>query len=460
MSHARLPPSNERWPNCAGSVREEWNYPDIPGEAAIDGTGSHVLLEMCLENNVNAIQYDQQIIGANHPDNMNGWLVGLDRIERVQMCLDYITRRVNELKDQYPDAQVTVESETKADPGGLFGRTDWWGTVDVTIICRHKHTGDVLFIETVDYKDGRGWVHVPGNTQLISYLLGKMRPYIGSGPDLVRPFRTDRVKDCRMTIVQPKTNPVIRYQCSTEPDKYGNRLTVDQIIEAGSQMNKAAYATDDPDAPLSPGKWCQWCKANPKRGGHCMAATDKSLQVVKNMSTEISTSMSDVTNLLIFEYIEKIIADPKLLTSEQLSELASAKDPLMTAFASCEDEIKSRIEAGETVPGYAMVPGRGSNKWNDDEDTIVKKLKAKRLKLTDIYPKKLASPAQILKNPELTDIQKKKIETELVAHVAGKLTLTKVAHDQDNNQQTAEMMFGDVAQPAIEQTTQSEISFF
>ena len=78
--HARLGPSNHRWPHCPGSIREEANYPDVSGEAAIDGTGSHLLLEMCLDNNVLAIQYDQQIIGANSPEHTGGWLVGIGTV--------------------------------------------------------------------------------------------------------------------------------------------------------------------------------------------------------------------------------------------------------------------------------------------------------------------------------------------------------------------------------------------
>jgi len=100
-AHARLGPSNARWPGCPGSVREEARYPDMPGEAAIDGTGSHELLEMCLKNGVSADAYDGQIIGTNHPDNPGGWMVDIDRIKRVNMCLDYIDRRVNELKAQF-----------------------------------------------------------------------------------------------------------------------------------------------------------------------------------------------------------------------------------------------------------------------------------------------------------------------------------------------------------------------
>ena len=447
--HARLGPSNHRWPHCPGSVREEANYPDIPGEAAIDGTGSHLLLEMCLNNNVHAIQYDQQIIGANHEEHPSGWLVGIERCQRVQMCLDYIERRVNELKAEFLGCTVTVEAESKSDPGGMFGRDDWNGTCDISIICRHNHNGEVLFIEAIDYKDGRGWVDVKDNTQLLAYLMGKMRPFIASGPELVRPFRIERIKNCRMTIVQPKTNPVVRYQCSTRPDDDFHPVHVlDKIIE----LSIAANATDDPNAPCFSGKHCQWCKANPKRGGHCVTATNKSLEVVKAMS---NTEMATTENMPMFEHISQVVADPKSLTSDQLSALLSAKDALMSAFDKCAAEIQERIEAGQHVSGYAMIPGRASRIWNEEEAVIVKKLKARRLKLDDIYPKKLITVPALMKIDKLTDAQKEKIEKDFVTTKAGKDTLQKVAHTEEKSKtEVAELMFADVpAEP-------TEISFF
>ena len=405
--HARLGPSNHRWPKCPGSVREEANYPDIAGEAAIDGTGTHLLLEMCLENNVPAIQYDQQIIGANHHDHPSGWLVGIERINRAQMGLDYVTRRVAELKAQYPGSTVTVEAESVSNPGERYGRDDWWGTCDITIVC--SGNGVIYFVESADYKDGRGWVNAKDNTQLTSYLGGK-----------VGLFNTENVKNCRMTIIQPKTNPVIRYQCSTRPE---DNLSVDILMSKIDEMSRAAAETDKPDAPTRSGKHCQWCKANPKRGGHCVTATEKSIQVVTDMSTNLANP-----TLPMFEQITQVIADPKSLTSDQLSELLSAQDALMAGFDAARTEIEVRIDAGEHVSGWAKVAGNSSSKWNESEEEIVKKLKSRRLKLDDIYPKKLISPAAVKKLSKLTDAQKKKIDEDLVSTVAGKLTLKKVAH--------------------------------
>lgn len=455
--HARLGPSNKRWPKCPGSVREEERYPDIAGAAAIDGTGSHLLLEMCLKNNVQAFQYDQQVIGANHPDNPNGWLVDVERIKRVQMALDYVKRRSVELKQQFPGCSVLVETESKADPGGAFGRTDWWGTCDITIIARHAMTGEVFFIEVADYKDGRGYVSEKNNSQNISYLFGKMRPYVASGPELVRPFKANALQGCRMTIIQPKTNPVVRYQCSTRPE---DNVSVANVIEDTEQLAIAAHATDSPDAPLVPGDHCQWCKANPKRGGHCTANSNQSLQVVENMS---ESTLIPNGNVSLFEQINQVMADPKSLSEEQLSDLADAEAGIQAVFDKVKEEIKERIEQGITVPGYAMQPGRGENVWNEDEESIAKKLKGRRLKLKDIYPPKLITPAQVQKLDMLSDEQKERIKKDLVTYTAGKKTLKKVARtvaqSSTDDVSSAQMMFGDVANVETKTETE-EVSFF
>lgn len=412
-SHARLSPSNHRWPNCPGSIEAEAPCSDMAGEAAIDGTGSHLLLEMCLQNNVRAEQYDMQIIGANHEDNINGWLVDAERCKRVQMCLDYVSTRVAELQVEYPDCIVEVESESRSDPGKHFGRTDWSGTCDVTITA---FDDDLMFIEVIDYKDGRGWVNVKDNTQLLSYLIGKMLP--------------GRC-DCRMTVVQPKTNPVVRYQCSS---RYEDGFSAESVIEKASNLNVAANKTDLPNAPRIAGEWCQWCKANPKRGGNCDAGVSQSIEVIESMNEVIGGSM--------LEQVKLLVGDPTSMSSDQLSEIMSAKDAMMVAFDTCEKEIQARIERGEDVAGYAMLPRNARRTWNTTEEVVVKKLKARRLKLKDIYPQKLISPAQMEKLTDITDDQKKKLTDELVSTVAGKLTLRKVAHKP---KLSADDMFATVA---------------
>jgi len=419
MAHARLSPSNHRWPHCPGSVREEAQYPDVSGDAAIDGTGSHLLLELCLIEEVRPDYYNGRIIGANHEDKPDGWLVSQDRIDRVWMCINYINRRKEELLAQFPGSVIDVQVETRTDPGGMFGREDWKGTADVTITVMIG--GQAVYVEVVDYKDGRGWVNAEGNSQLISYLGGQMRKWIASGPDMVRPFRPERLQGCRMTIVQPKTTPPIRYSDVMPRD----------VLTDLEQLAKAAWATDDPDAPLKSGKHCTWCKHKP----NCTAQSEESLEVLK-MTTDIVAQ--DGQSL--FELIENVIGDVESIDTQRLTELADAEAGIQAAFDRVKAELTARLEQGEQVDGYALKPGRSSRIWNESEE-IVKMLKARRLKRDDIYPPKLASPAQIMKHPDLTDDQKAKIEKQYIATKAGELKLTKVARGQKS-----ELPFKDVAQ--------------
>jgi len=437
MSHARLGPSNHRWPHCPGSIREEENYPDIAGDAAIDGTGSHLLLEMALEQCVPASAFIGQIIGANHEDKPSGWLIAEDRAERVQMCLDYVDRRIRELKDQFPGCMVTVDAESRSDPGGMFGRDDWWGTVDITIAATDADR--CFFMEIVDYKDGRGWVHAENNTQLISYGAGKLRPFVASGPDLCRPFKTENVQGCRMTIVQPKTSPVVRYQDASPAE----------VFRQVEVLSDAARATDDPDAPLKSGKHCQWCKHKP----NCTAESEQAIEKVKPMTTDVTADGNSL-----FEIVQQTFGDITALPSEKLTELADARAGIEAVFDKVDKEIQNRIETGEDVDGYAMMPGNSAQIWNEDEETIAKALKGRRLKKDQIYPAKLISPTQMMKMSDLTNEQKEKIKKQYISVKAGTLRLKKVARNSEQRSEKVIESFDKVVEQQTNNVVQSEPS--
>lgn len=400
--HARLSPSNHRWPHCPGSIREEEAYPDIPGEAAIDGTGSHILFELCMKNGVRAESYDGQIVGVNHPDNPMGWMVSNERIERVQEGLDYVQRRHAELSKEYPESTINIYSETKSNPGRHVGRDDWWGTVDVTIEVIGAVSKKIVFLEIIDYKDGRGWVNVEGNTQLISYLGGKLELDAGLHP-------------CRITIVQPKTNPSIRY----------DDMSVGAIRHHIKQLGEAAALTDDPNAPLVSGDHCTWCKHG--RAKNCTTKSEQSLERMAPMMNSVEAGQGSL-----FEIIQQTFGDITKLESSKLEELADAHAGMMEAFDRVDAEIQRRVEDpnDDTITGYAMRPGRGSNKWSASDKEIEKMLKGRKLKKDQIFPSSLISPAAVLKLDCLTKDQKAKIQTKYIEKKAGKLTLTKVRQSE------------------------------
>lgn len=405
-SHARLSPSNHRWVYCPGSVREESVYPDISGKAAIDGTGSHLLLELCIENDVPAIDYMGQRIGVGHEDEPFGWLVAADRCERVQQCLDYIDRRTTALTVEYPDCEINVEAESKSDPGASFNRDDWYGTCDVTITA--VKSGMPKFIEVIDYKDGRGWVSEKNNSQLQSYLIGKIPGITWSG---VR---------YRMTIVQPKTNSPIRYE----------EIDGTEITAIRARLITAAIATDHPEAPLIPddkeGKgYCTWCKHKP----NCQALKQKKADNIMSATTDVTTT--EGTSL--FELINGVVDDVKSLSNDKLSEIADVRAAMNEIFDSVEKEIESRIELGQDVPGYEMRPGKATRQWNESNEEMEKILRNRKLKKSDCYRQTFISPAQFEKLPGLTKEQKQRVIDSYVTSVCKTTKLTKVARKKSQS---------------------------
>ena len=279
------------------------------------------------------------------------------------MALNYIQRRRRELNDQFPlDHVFVIKAESKSYPDQIYGRDDWHGTCDITITVTNAE-GDIVFLEIADYKDGRGYVSEKDNSQLIAYAGGKMISAIDC--ELPRKqfdvYRVKGLETVRQTIIQPKTSTPIRY-FDYQPSSVLSKL---------DELYRAACATDDPDAPLNAGEHCQWCKANPKRGGHCTVAESESIEKVKQMTGDLIAS--DGVNL--FELVADSLDKVDTLTNEQLRQLMDVKDSFGAIFDRVSDTIVKRIDEGQSVPGYAMKPGSGSKVWNVSEEELEKFLK-------------------------------------------------------------------------------------
>jgi len=412
-AHARLGPSNKRWPKCAGSVREEAAYPDTSSDAAIDGTGSHLLLELCLVNGVKADTYIGQTIGVGDAEMPMGWFVEADRAKRVQICLDYVSQRVAELKAeygvQYSDVKVAVEAETISNAGEAYGRDDWWGTCDITLVVMARNSDDELheavFVEVIDYKDGRRYVDEKFNTQLMTYLHGKTYALISciSGA---------------MTIVQPKTKVAIRT----------HHMTLADLQKEADKLAVAAAKTDASDAPLTAGKHCHdFCKHKP----NCQEFKNQKfgrINVVEEMGL-----------------VEKVTNHLQTMQGHELSAILDVEKDYTKAFKEAKEEAIRRINSGHTVPNYIV--GNGSNKyvWAEDEEEMIKKFKGRKLTQADYYVSKLISPAQVEKMTEkLSETQIKGLQ-KFVKTVEGNPSLKRTKAPE---KQTAEQMFGgQVEQP-------------
>lgn len=395
-THSKLSPSARvRWGKCPASVRESAKYPpSASGPAAIDGTHTHTLLEVCLKENVSKAQ---TLMGRNLKDHDGEFVVDTERASRVQLALDYIDAGI--------DGFCVVKSEQRVDPSHLLGRNDLSGTVDVQI---HRPG----MVEIIDYKDGIQPVAADGNPQLELYALGVLAEY--KLPVNVK-YPIDTV---RMTIIQPKLAlkgmPII-----TSWDQ-----SVEELLARIPAIVAEAAATDRPDAPFVPGD--EQCKYCPAKGG-CSALVNKTME-----SAGITFQNLDVAK-------EAANKEPTEMTDKQVREIVESAPLLRGMLEAVEAEALRRLEAGRVIDGLKVVKGRGSRSWALDDEQVAEKLKKMGLPKDVIWTTKVISPAQIEKATwektsggekvvkKLSDRQLKVITDEYIKKSEGKLTVASAS---------------------------------
>ena len=117
---------------------------------------------------------------------------------------------------------------------------------------------------------------------------------------------------------------------------------------------------------------------------------------------------------------------PETMSNEQIASILDALPMVKALTDQVEAEATKRAEATPgSVPGYMMGTGRGSRVWTHDAETTEKMLKGMRLTKPEIFPAKLASPAQIEKIEKLTARQKAKLQDEMITTMEGKAKLVK-----------------------------------
>jgi hypothetical protein len=421
-AHAQLSPSKRnRWALCPGSIREEAKYPEQSGgAAAIDGTHTHTLLEVCLKDgDVDASFH----VGVEMEDHEGLFVVDKERAARVQVALDYIDKRTSE-------GNMTLLSESKVDPAFLLGRTDLSGTVDVQIIG-----GGVL--ELIDYKDGMAPVDAKGNMQLEQYAYGVLAGYkLPVNGDY--PFDT-----VRMTIIQPKLamkgmNPISSFDVSVR----------DLMANMGTIIRQAA-ATDAPDAPLVPGEsQCKYCRAK----GNCSA-------LASNVMKEVGIMFQPIVNQTLDVAQQSADKDPTAMNDAQIRQIMEAAPLMRQLLEGVEKEALRRLKAGQSIDGLKLVNGRGSRAWSLPESEIAEKLVKMGIPKTAIYENKLVTPAKAEKLTwtkkdgevkQLTERQLKTMEQEYVVKMAGSITVVPESDSRPAVILNAAPFFSAVQAPAVE----------
>jgi len=93
---------------------------------------------------------------------------------------------------------------------------------------------------------------------------------------------------------------------------------------------------------------------------------------------------------------------PESLSALQISELLDKADVIETWLKAVRSYAQELIEAGDIVPGWKLVPKRGTRKWKDER--IVKQRLASE-GLQNFVVEELASPTQVEKLAKKQGVQ-------------------------------------------------------
>jgi len=235
-----------------------------------------------------------------------------------------------------------------------------FGTFDASAI-----TPDTLHI--IDFKYGKGVpVSAEDNPQGKLYLLAVLLER-----EAFQEFST-----VKFSIVQPRLDSISTWESTPK-----------EIYTWGRKAAEAAKLAMEDHAPRVPGdKQCRFCAAKP-----------------------VCPALMKFTEDTMMKQFENLDALPEQLTFAQLSQVLKGKTLIEKWLKSVEEYIKSRIEGGETVPGWKLVSGRSVRKWADE--SVAEKILAQVLG-EDAYTKKLLTAPQAEK--KLPKDQKGILDTLIV----------------------------------------------
>lgn len=384
-THARLSPSSAvRWLNCPAAPILEEGKPDTTSEYAAEGTAAHFLAEQCLSFGnhrmddftriaVSPAGECESIIDSDWQP-PKGWFVFDVDDDMKNHVMTYINLVDDVLEATFGDLFV----EQKLSLEHLTGEKDATGTADAVIL-----TDEQIII--IDLKYGQGnKIFAENNTQLMIYGLAAVEAY-----SLVGEYES-----VRLIISQPRLNHVDEWVVS-----------IDELNEFAKRVSNTAKLINTLDADsdltdlLNPSQdACRYCKAS----AECKAQAE---YVHKSVAAEFS----DLDSPLI------------------VSDATYDNDTLALMFERIgliEDWIKTvkqatyaKLYAGEAVGDYKLVQGRaGARKWLDTDEAEAT-LKSMRLKVDEMYNKKLISPTdaeKLNKAGTLGDIQWNKLQDLIV----------------------------------------------
>lgn len=336
--HARLSASGSNiWVNCAGSVRLSAEAINKTNEAARKGTTVHEIAERVL---LMEVDHASQLLGTV----INGFPVDQEMVDAVMTYVDYIEHRRGALEASGFKVEVHIEERVHLDLLGVPDE-DMFGSADCIIIASRNNE---YFVEVIDYKNGVTLVEVEGdygaaghiNPQLMYYGLGSIFWLMQRIEALeLQNFLQNRFLKLRVTVVQPNAVHI-------DGPIRSVLLEPTEVLDFAYRLRLAAGATQAVNPPLNAGSHCRWCKGKPLCPMHTKSAED-------------ALSKASVEAFHVNQ-----------LDSTALGQLLDKAAELEAAIKTLREQATTRMDAGEDIAGWDLVPTRPMSRWTDTESLI------------------------------------------------------------------------------------------
>ena len=330
IKHARLSASAaERWMHCFGSVNAIEALPPAPSShAAEEGTVAHNIAAAALVSGILQMPIADDEMAA-------GITLYLEECQRLTLERRWVELSLTDALSQWD--------------------SDLGGTADFVTYCPKRK-----LLRVVDFKYGRGvFVSADDNKQLKVYALGALLA-------IAQP--TDTVE---VYIVQPRFE-------GAEPVRMQSFPAFD-LMEFAGDIAHAAKATRLPDAPFTPGPWCQ--KTFCPNARQCPALERMQHMLIKQ------------------EFSDVVPFDPK-----QLADALTAIPLVEARIKAIKEFAYERAVAGDQIPGWKLVDKRARRHWTDEKAVVAW---AEQRAINPYEDPVLKSPAQLekgLKKPEKAEL--------------------------------------------------------
>lgn len=375
--HAWGPSSLKQKINCLASDQATRGLPDTDTEAALSGTATHLLVELCRDRDEPASKYLGKSIWAKKVDgSLQEFVVDQARVDSAQTFIDHINGLpgidFNEQRVRYPEWVP-----------GAFGTLDGARANDGIVYLR-------------DFKDGGMIVFAEGNEQLLGQALGFYRDW-GHLFDIAQ---------FDLGIVQPRRDHIDTW-----------RVTPAYVLEWADKTLKPAYVrAQEPNPPFTPGEWCTFCKIR----GTCAARAQSVFEDVVGEFEDLDEAVQDAGS-------KKFVGG--VLSNDVIAKILPVIPNIKAWCSDIQRYAFAEVRAGRVLGDYKIVEGKlGDRTW---VPTAEKELTLRLAGAVDeLYePRKLKSPAQaekVLGRPRFKPATDKKLAgdlLDLVVRPPGKPTL-------------------------------------